>query len=101
MNGQPPPPPPPSSPVPPIQPTPPASPAPVYYPPPRRGMGCFASGCLIALILGFLLLAGLGIGGWFFYKSSLNNLTSSGPADVRMEAPSPEVVQKEIGRAHV
>jgi len=57
-------------------------------------MGCFASGCLIALILGFLLLAGLGIGGWFFYKSTVDNLTSSGPADVRMEAPSPEVVQK-------
>ena len=57
-------------------------------------MGCFASGCLIALMLGFLLLAAVGVGGWFFYRSTLNNFTSSGPADVRIEAPTPADVQK-------
>ena len=93
MNGQPPP-PPPSSPVPP---TPPAQPAPVYYPPPRSGMGCFATGCLITLIAGFVLVAVLGVGGWWFYKKTFNSLTSSGPSDVRIEAPSPEVVQKAEG----
>jgi len=57
-------------------------------------MGCFAMGCLTVLVLGFLLVAGVGIGGWWFYKKTFNNLTSAGPSDVRIEAPSPEVVQK-------
>jgi hypothetical protein len=85
MNGQPPspPPPPPAAPVPPIQ------PAPVYYPPPRSGMGCFAKGCLIVFILGFLCLGVVGVGGWYFYKKTFNNLTSTEPAEVRAEPPTP------------
>src|SRR3954469_10430651 len=81
MNGQPPPPPPPPS-VPPVQ------PAAPYYPPPRSGMGCFAKGCLTVLILGFLCLAVVGVGGWFFYKKTFQNLTSTAPADVRVEPPT-------------
>jgi hypothetical protein len=79
MNGQPPPPPPP---VPPIQ------PAPLYYPPPRSGMGCFAKGCLTVLIVGFLCVAVVGVGGWLFYKKTLKNLTSTEPADVQVEKPT-------------
>ncbi|MDP9099268.1 MAG: hypothetical protein M3N48_09795 [Verrucomicrobiota bacterium] len=80
MNGQPPPPP---SPVPPIQ------PAPSYYPPPRSGMGCFAKGCLTVLIVGFLCLALVGVGGWYFYKKTFNNITSTAPAEVRAEPATP------------
>ena len=63
-------------------------PAPQYYPPPRSGMGCFAKGCLTVLVLGFICLAVLGVGGWFFYKKTLSNLTSTSPTDIRVEAPT-------------
>ena len=79
MNGQPPSPPPPAAPVPPIQ------PAPAYYPPPRSGMGCFAKGCLTVLVVGFLCLALVGVGGWIFYKKTFTNLTSTAPVDVQVE----------------
>ena len=57
-------------------------------------MGCFAKGCLTLLVLGFFLIAALGVGGWWFYKKTFNSLTSAGPSDVRIEAPTPEVIQK-------
>ena len=88
MNGQPPPPPPPPpAPVPPIQ------PAPVYYPPPRSGLGCFAKGCLAVLVVGFLFCAIVGIGGWFFYKKTFQNLTSTEPVDVQVQKPTPDQVK--------
>lgn len=40
------------------------------------------------------MLAVVGVGGWWFYKKTFNSLTSSGPSDVRIEAPTPEIVQK-------
>ncbi|HSP44699.1 MAG TPA: hypothetical protein VLO30_01775 [Chthoniobacterales bacterium] len=84
MNGQPPAPPPPPTPsIPPVQ------PAATYYPPPRSGVGCFAKGCLTVLILGFLFIAIVGGGSWYFYKKTFNNLTSTGPVDVRAETPTP------------
>src|SRR5882724_189662 len=86
MNGQPPP-PPPAAPVPPSQ------PAPVYYPPPRSGMGCFAKGCLTILIVGFLCIAMVGIGGWIFYKKTFNNLTSTAPVDVQVQKPTADQVK--------
>ncbi len=52
-------------------------------------MGCFAKGCLTFFILGFLFIAVVIGGGWYFYKKTFNNLTSTGPADVRVETPSP------------
>lgn len=57
-------------------------------------MGCFAKGCLIVLFLGFFFIAVVGVGGWWFYKKTFNSLTSAGPSDIRIEAPTPEVVQK-------
>jgi len=57
-------------------------------------MGCFAKGCLTVLVLGFLFCAIVGIGGWFFYKKTFNNLTSTGPADVRVEKPTSAQVQR-------
>jgi hypothetical protein len=57
-------------------------------------MGCFAKGCLTVLVLGFFLIAAIGVGGWWFYKKTFNSLTSAGPSDVRIEAPTPEVIQK-------
>ena len=84
MNGQP---PPPTPPVPPIQ------PAPAYYPPPRSGMGCFAKGCLTVLVLGFLFIAVIGGGCWYFYKKTFNNLTSTAPIDVQVQKPSAAQVQ--------
>lgn len=52
-------------------------------------MGCFAKGCLTILILGFLCLAVVGVGGWLFYKKTFKNLTSSEPADVQVEKATP------------
>lgn len=57
-------------------------------------MGCFAKGCLTVLVLGFFLIAVLGVGGWWFYKKTFNSLTSAGPSDVRIEAPTPADIQK-------
>jgi hypothetical protein len=57
-------------------------------------MGCFAKGCLTVLVLGFFLIAVLGVGGWWFYKRTFNSLTSAGPSDVRIEAPTPADIQK-------
>ncbi|HMG04818.1 MAG TPA: hypothetical protein VK581_05110 [Chthoniobacterales bacterium] len=72
-----PPPPPPPQPVPPQQ---------IILPP--QGMGCFARGCLTVLVVGFLLIAGVIAGGWFILSKTINNLTSTAPADVRIEQPS-------------
>jgi hypothetical protein len=47
-------------------------------------MGCFAKGCLTVLIVGFLCVAVVGVGGWLFYKKTFKNLTSTEPADVRI-----------------
>lgn len=57
-------------------------------------MGCFAKGCLTVLVLGFFFIAVVGVGGWIFYKKTFNSLTSAGPSDVRIEAPTPAEIQK-------
>jgi hypothetical protein len=56
-------------------------------------MGCFAKGCLTVLVLGFLFCAIVGIGGWWFYKKTFNNLTSTGPTEVRVETPTPTQIR--------
>ena len=56
-------------------------------------MGCFAKGCLTILILGFLFIAVVVGGGWYLYKKTLNNLTATAPADVRLEAPTQTQIQ--------
>jgi len=62
-------------------------------------MGCFARGCLTVLILGFLFIALIGGGGWYFYKKTFNNLTSTAPADVGLETPTEAEIQK-ADRSH-
>jgi hypothetical protein len=62
-------------------------------------MGCFATGCLTILVLGFLLIAAIVGGGWYFYKQTFNNLTSTAPADVRLEAPTQTEIQN-ADRSH-
>ena len=56
-------------------------------------MGCFAKGCLTVIVLGGLFLAALGVGGWFIYKKTLNNLTSYSPGEIRVDPPTPAQVQ--------
>jgi hypothetical protein len=56
-------------------------------------MGCFAKGCLTVLVLGALFIGAIGVGGWFIYKKTVNNLTSYSPGDVRIEVPTPAQVQ--------
>ena len=51
-------------------------------------MGCFAKGCLTVLILGGLLIAGVIGSAWYLYNKTVSNLTSTAPADVRIEQPS-------------
>jgi hypothetical protein len=51
-------------------------------------MGCFAQGCLIVLIIGFILIAGVIGSAWFILHKAVNNLTSVGPATVQIEQPS-------------
>lgn len=55
-------------------------------------MGCFAKGCLTVLIVGFLCVAVVGVGGWLFYKKTFKNLTSSEPADIQVEKATPAQV---------
>jgi hypothetical protein len=52
-------------------------------------MGCFAKGCLTVLVLGFLFIAVIGGSGWYFYKKTFSNLTSTGPVDIRAETATP------------
>lgn len=56
-------------------------------------MGCFAKGCITVLVLGVLFLAAIGVGGWFFYKKTIENLTATAPADIRVEPPTPAQLQ--------
>lgn len=51
-------------------------------------MGCFATGCLTVLIVGFLLLAGMIGVSWYLYVKTVDNLTSPMSTDVRIEPPS-------------
>lgn len=56
-------------------------------------MGCFAKGCLTVLIIGFLCIALVGIGGWFFYKKTFDSLTSTAPVDVQVQKPTADQVK--------
>src|SRR5258708_33680789 len=53
--------------------------------PARRGMGCFAAGCLIVIaLIAFVIVVG-GIGAWVFYGKAVTIFTSPQPIDVRIE----------------
>jgi len=51
-------------------------------------MGCFAVGCLSAIIVLVLLLIVGGAGGWFLYSKAVNTFTSDQPAHVAIEEPT-------------
>lgn len=50
-------------------------------------------GCLTVLIVGFLFLAALLGGTWYFYSKGVANLTSGAPLDVPIEQPSAAQLQ--------
>jgi hypothetical protein len=51
-------------------------------------MGCFATGCLTVLIVGFIFLAGIIGGTWYLYVKTIDHLTSPAPVDIHLEPPS-------------
>lgn len=51
-------------------------------------MGCFATGCLALLIVGFILLAGMMGCAWYLCFKTVDKLTSSAPIDVQIQPPS-------------
>jgi hypothetical protein len=51
-------------------------------------MGCFAVGCLSAIVVLVLLLIVGGGGGWFLYSKAVNTFTSGRPANVVTEEPT-------------
>src|SRR3978361_1893594 len=55
---------------------------------PKQGVGCCGAGCLSLLVIGFLVLAGLIGGGWYFFNRALDTFTSSQPANVAVAMPS-------------
>jgi len=55
---------------------------------PQEGLGCFAKGCITVIVAGLIFLAGLIGCSWYFYVKTMNRLTSTAPADVRVEAPT-------------
>ncbi|PYJ08325.1 MAG: hypothetical protein DMF06_13020 [Verrucomicrobia bacterium] len=50
-------------------------------------MGCFAVGCLTLLIIGFVLVAGVIGGTWYFCRKAADALTSSQPVELGITAP--------------
>jgi hypothetical protein len=55
---------------------------PTETPPPlphQEGMGCFAKGCLVVVVV---------VGAWFFYGKAVAVFTFAQPADVRIEQVS-------------
>ena len=48
-------------------------------------MGCFATGCLVVVILCVFFAGAAGIGAWLFYSKAVGVFTSAQPADVRIE----------------
>jgi hypothetical protein len=51
-------------------------------------MGCFAKGCVTVIVVGLIFLAGLVGCSWYLYVKTINTLTSSAPADIRVEPPT-------------
>jgi len=55
---------------------------------PREGLGCFAKGCITLIVAGLIFLAGIVGCSWYLYVKTINRLTATAPADVRVEAPT-------------
>jgi len=52
--------------------------------PPREGMGCFAAGCLVVVVVVAFFIAVGGVGAWLLYGRAVTMFTSRQPADVRI-----------------
>lgn len=61
--------------------------------PPKQGMGCFAVGCLVVVIVAAFFIAVAGIGAWIFYGKAVTMFTSPQPTDVRIENVSDAELQ--------
>jgi hypothetical protein len=72
--------------------TPPA-PAPAPVPlrpvilPPQPGVGCFAKGCIVVLILGFIFTIGAIGSTWYLCRKAAVVLTSNQPVDLKLPPP--------------
>lgn len=60
---------------------------------PQEGLGCFAKGCITLIVAGLIFLAGIVGCSWYLYVKTINRLTATTPADVRVEPPSEEQYQ--------
>jgi hypothetical protein len=50
--------------------------------------GLFRKGCVTVIVVGLIFLAGLVGCSWYLYAKTINTLTSSAPADIRVEPPT-------------
>ena len=66
--------------------------------PPRKRTGCVGQGCLIVAIAAILGIGVFGVGGWWIYNNVVSRYTSDRPADVRIEQPTPDTVQRARGK---
>ncbi len=62
--------------------------------PPKQGMGCFARGCLILVIVSLFLLIAGGIGGWWIYGKAISSFTSDHPANIQVDQPTSAAFQQ-------
>ncbi len=78
---------------------------PLAYAPPESGsssnrrIGCWIAGCLGTLLLGVLLIAGMGFGGYWWFTQQVEKYTDAEPAPmpkVEMEAEEIAGLQKKI-----
>src|SRR4051812_11486053 len=64
---------------------------------PKKGMGCFAQGCLALAIafVGFVVVGG--VGGWWMYNKTVKAFTSDRPAALQVDEPTDAAVQHAEG----
>ena len=63
------------------------TPQPAVYIAPQQGMGCFAKGCLIVVVVGVLALAAIGGGAWYIYGKAVRAFTSEESINVQIDPP--------------
>src|SRR5215471_3978254 len=67
--------------------------------PEKQGMGCFAKGCLTVIVI-FILVCGIAIGGFYYYaKRFVNELTSDKPVAIKVEQPTDTQMQAAAAKA--
>jgi hypothetical protein len=63
--------------------------APAPIPPPPRGMGCFAKGCLTLLVAAVVLVIVCLFGGWFILNRLVDQFTGTQPQAIEVLQPTP------------